>query len=188
MSTPPKEKPETGIVIIHGREYQTVALRIRNFREAHPMWCVACDVVERNVDCVVMRCIIADETGRTIATGYAEEYRATSGINKTSALENCETSAIGRALAAAGYGGTEFASANEVENAITSKPEAHDSLANKPVDEGQVSTLVDWVNTTDSDMGKFCAVFGVSTIEELPAGKYEAALAALKNKAAKVAA
>ena len=53
-----------------------------------------------------------------IATGHAQEFRKASQINGTSYVENCETSAIGRALACLGIGGTEFASANEVVNAI----------------------------------------------------------------------
>src|SRR5688572_31386677 len=65
-----------------------------------------------------MKATITDESGRVLATGHSEEYRHTSKINETSALENAETSAIGRALAAFGLGGTEFASADEVANAI----------------------------------------------------------------------
>jgi hypothetical protein len=65
-----------------------------------------------------MKATISDEKGRVIATGHAEEVRASSQINKTSALENAETSAIGRALAALGMAGTEFASADEVAQAI----------------------------------------------------------------------
>jgi hypothetical protein len=53
-----------------------------------------------------------------IYEGYAQETYNQGHINKTSAIENCETSAIGRALASAGFVGSEFASANEVENAI----------------------------------------------------------------------
>jgi hypothetical protein len=53
-----------------------------------------------------------------LATGYSEEVRAASKINATSALENAETSAIGRCLSALGFGGTEYASADEVANAI----------------------------------------------------------------------
>ena len=49
-----------------------------------------------------------------LATGYAEEVRAASKINATSALENAETSAIGRCLSALGFGGQEYASADEV--------------------------------------------------------------------------
>jgi hypothetical protein len=74
-----------------------------------------------------MKSIIADETGRILATGHAEEYRKSSQINGTSALENAETSAHGRSLAALGIGGTEFASANEVQNAIHQQNKKVDS-------------------------------------------------------------
>jgi hypothetical protein len=69
-------------------------------------------------DRVVVRAEIADSAGVTVATGHAEEKRSASQINQTSALENCESSAVGRALAFAGYGGSEIASADEVQNAI----------------------------------------------------------------------
>jgi hypothetical protein len=115
----------TGVVNIRGKEYQTVALRVQKFREAHPDWSLTSEVLFRDADCVVMKSIIADETGRVLATGHAEEYRKSSQINGTSALENAETSAHGRSLAALGIGGTEFASANEVQNAIHQQ-------ANKP--------------------------------------------------------
>ena len=108
----------TGIVNIRGKEYQTVALRVQKFREQHPDWSLTSEVLFRDADCVVVKSIIADETGRVLATGHAEEYRKASQINGTSALENAETSAHGRSLAALGIGGTEFASANEVQNAI----------------------------------------------------------------------
>lgn len=109
---------ETGIINIRGRQYQTVALRVQQFRQDHPDWALTTDLVARDDECVVMKAAIADAEGYTVATGFAEEYRKSSQINKTSALENAETSAIGRALAALGYGGTEYATANEVQNAI----------------------------------------------------------------------
>ncbi len=67
---------------------------------------------------VIMKASILDNEGRLLATGYAEEVRAASKINATSALENAETSAIGRCLSALGFGGQEYASADEVANAI----------------------------------------------------------------------
>jgi hypothetical protein len=115
----------TGVVNIRGKEYQTVALRVQKFRETHPTWSITTHIEERTDDYVVMSAEIRNEDERLIATGHAEEYRKSSQINGTSALENCETSAIGRALAVAGFGGTEFASANEVQNAIHQQ-------ANKP--------------------------------------------------------
>ena len=42
-----------------------------------------------------------------VATGYAEEVRGAGNVNRTSHVENCETSAVGRALANAGYAGSD---------------------------------------------------------------------------------
>lgn len=107
-----------GIVNIRGKEYQTVALRVQMFREKYQDWTLQTEIVDRSDSVVVMRAAILDPAGRLIATGHSEENRKSSPINKTSALENAETSAIGRALAAFGLGGTEFATANEVQIAI----------------------------------------------------------------------
>ncbi len=107
-----------GIVKIHGKEYKTVALRVSEFRAKHPDWGILTKVFDANDATVIMKAEIINENDRIIGTGFAEEVRGSTMINKTSALENCETSAIGRALAACGFGGTEYASANEVENAI----------------------------------------------------------------------
>ena len=109
---------QTGIVNIRGKQYETVALRVQKFREKHPDYRLITEIIERTDACVVMRAAIYN--GDTLlATGHAEEYRKASEINKTSALENCETSAIGRALASLGLGGTEFASADEVARAVS---------------------------------------------------------------------
>ena len=108
-----------GIVPIHGKQYKTVAYRVNEFRTQYPDYTVSTELVEANDTLVVMKASISNEQGRLLATGFAEEVRAASKINRTSALENAETSAIGRALAALGLAGTEYASADEVANAIT---------------------------------------------------------------------
>jgi len=109
---------QSGTVMIHGKAYQTVAYRVQVFREKYPDWTLMTEVLHRDGECVVIKSSILDESGRLRSTGHSEEYRKATQINKTSALENAETSAIGRALAGLGIGGTEFASANEVQNAI----------------------------------------------------------------------
>jgi hypothetical protein len=108
----------SGTVKIHGKEYKTVALRIQEFREKHPDFTIQTELVEANDVLVVMKATISMGP-QIIATGYAEEVRTASKINRTSALENAETSAVGRALAFFGLGGSEIASADEVANAIT---------------------------------------------------------------------
>jgi hypothetical protein len=117
------QKQNNGKVNIHGREYETVALRVQKFKSAYPNHALTTEVLTRDEDCVVMKASIFNPEGRLIATGHAEEYRKASSINKTSALENAETSAIGRALAAFGLGGTEFATADEVANATEAAPQ-----------------------------------------------------------------
>ena len=116
---------DTGVVNIHGKEYKTVAKRVDEFRQANKTdLSIITSLVDRDSDTVVMKAEILDKDGRVIATGYAEEHRTASQINRTSALENCETSAIGRALANFGLGGGEYASADEVANAINQQEKA----------------------------------------------------------------
>jgi hypothetical protein len=110
-----------GIIRLHGRQYKTVALRVQEFREKHPIdegWGLCTKIVHVDAETVLFRASIVDPQGREIAIGFAEEKRTNRGINSTSALENCETSALGRALAAAGYGGSEYASADELVSAL----------------------------------------------------------------------
>ena len=122
---------DTGIVNIHGKEYKTVAKRVDEFRKEHSTkMAIVTSLVSIDEKTVVMKAEILDETQRVIATGYAEENRTASTINRTSALENCETSAIGRALANFGLGGGEYASADEVANAINQQQQTQPTKKN----------------------------------------------------------
>jgi len=109
-----------GEVEIHGKVYLTVARRIDDFRKSAEFkgWSIETELVSAEDLMVVMKSTIRDSDGKVAATGYAEENRSFGKINKTSALENAETSAVGRALAFLGLGGSEIASADEVSNAI----------------------------------------------------------------------
>lgn len=109
---------DTGVVKIHGKEYLTVARRINDFREKHPDYGVHTEILSIDESTVVCRATITDTNGRQVSSGIAEEHRRASKINQTSATENCETSAVGRALAFLGMAGTEIASADEVAGAI----------------------------------------------------------------------
>lgn len=124
-------------VAIHGKEYEVVASRVQRFRDEHPTFSLTTQVHtdDQEPGVVMVKASIGDDTGRILATGHAEEKRGSTQINRTSALENCETSAIGRALACYGYMGTEFASADEVANAIGQQadPEFHTTYLEKPL-------------------------------------------------------
>ena len=106
------------IVKIHGKDYETVASRVSRFRDDHPDKTIETQLIMEDDHKVIMKALILDGE-KLLATGYAEEVRGSTNINSTSALENCETSAIGRCLAALGYMGTDsYATANEVTPAI----------------------------------------------------------------------
>ena len=112
---------EKGVVNIHGKEYLTVAKRVNDFRSKYTLedgWCIRTWLVDNEGDRVIIQATICDKDDHIVAQGFAEEVRGSSKINKTSALENCETSAIGRALAAAGFGGEEYCSADELVSAL----------------------------------------------------------------------
>ena len=105
-------------VNIHGKQYTTVAERINDFVAQAVESGIETELVVDDGTKVIMKAIIRNKEGWIEGSGYAEEVRGSTNINKTSALENCETSAIGRALASVGFGGTEYATANEVTDAI----------------------------------------------------------------------
>ncbi len=109
--------PDSGIVNIHGKEYKTVALRVKELHAMKQGLCIETSVTV-NGNLVLAKATIRDSDGRVRSTGHAEEDRTKGQINKTSALENAETSAVGRALAFFGLGGTEIASADELVNAL----------------------------------------------------------------------
>ena len=106
---------------IKGNPYVQVNERIKEFRKIYPTYSLITDIIELNQDfCTIMAKVVADD-GRTIATGLAREERddKSSMVNRTSFVENCETSAWGRALGNLGIGIDEsIASADEVSMAI----------------------------------------------------------------------
>lgn len=107
------------IIDIDGKAYTTVANRINVFRKFFPDYSIVTNIINDDDTKVVVQTKITTPSGVIIATGLAEEFRGKNIINTTSALENAETSSIGRALACLSLGGSEYASANEVENAIS---------------------------------------------------------------------
>ena len=105
-------------VDIKGKSYTQVSTRINLFRKYFPMASIE-TLITYNDDIRVIIQTKISLNDRVIATGYAEEVRGDGNyINQTSAVENCETSSIGRALSNLGLGGSEYASSFEVTSAI----------------------------------------------------------------------
>lgn len=107
-----------GTMDIKGKAYVQVNERVKAFRELYPEGSIQTQLVsDENGVCTIKALIMIGDL--VLATGYAQEKESSSYINKTSYIENCETSAVGRALGFLGIGiDTSIASAEEVDTAI----------------------------------------------------------------------
>ncbi len=111
---------------IKGKQYALVNERVIAFRSVFPLGTIetSVDYIQGEVGdrFIGMTAKVYAENGLLLATGHAEERESFSYINRTSFIENCETSAIGRALGFCGYGiAQSIASKEEVENAINNQ-------------------------------------------------------------------
>ena len=103
---------------IHNNDYATVALRIGILRRnLGTSATISSNIIHQDDKKVIVRSEVFIDN-KLVSTGLAEELRAASRINQTSALENAETSAVGRALAMLGLTNDKIASAEEVSGAI----------------------------------------------------------------------
>jgi len=130
---------------IHGKDYTMVAQRVEAFRKfAGTDWSITSEILEDNGNRVLMRATITDRNGFIVSDGLAEEIRG-HGVNKTSAIENAQTSAWGRALAALGLHGGKMASVDEITIAknkekIIDEEQAHDDAVRAERNEGSSET------------------------------------------------
>ena len=134
---------------IKGKDYIQVHERVAEFRR-NPLYkslSIETDIVEKNyseltgdivknekvvgkkttrvLDSIIIKCVIRNKDGNIVSTGYAQEEKTTSFVNETSFVENCETSAVGRALGFLGIGIKDsIASADELVVAISKQKKA----------------------------------------------------------------
>ena len=117
-------------VNIHGKEYYTVVERLKMLKSDFKIdYSLTTDLLKCDDKVVVMKATL--KIGDNVYTGHAMEKFGSSKINTSSALENAETSAIGRCLSSASYFGSEFCSANELENALVQQDEITPEQENK---------------------------------------------------------
>lgn len=118
------EKTKIQTIDIKGKKYATVDSRVEFFREKFPMWSIETEypILDLDKGVCVCRAVVKDENGKIVADGYAHEWQSKPGsmVNKTSYIENAQTSAVGRALGFIGIGinGMGIATAEEVQTAI----------------------------------------------------------------------
>ena len=108
---------------VKGKEYIQVNERVKAFRMVYPEGTIVTEMLSNDNGVCVFKAS-AYNGDLLLATGHAYEKEGSTFINKTSYIENCETSAIGRCLGMCGFGiDTSIASAEEVQNAINNQEE-----------------------------------------------------------------
>lgn len=135
---------------IKGKEYAEVNQRVKAFRTLYPEGFITTEILCREGGLCIIKATVghyADGKSIILATGTAYEKEGSSQINRTSYIENCETSAVGRALGMAGFGiDTSIASADEMNNALlqqntnaVQKPVQAEPHVQKPVQAEQAA-------------------------------------------------
>jgi len=120
-------------VNIKGKEYVEVSTRIKYFREHFKWYALTCNIEKLEEKFVLIRAEVKDENDRLVSDWYAYEIYWSTNVNKTSYIENAETSAKGRALWNFGiWVDKSVASADEVINALDTQQQ---ELVEKPTEE-----------------------------------------------------
>ena len=113
---------------IKGKDYVLVNERVKAFRQLYPEGTIQTELIYDNDGVCTFKATVS-VADLVLATGYAQEKESSSYINKTSYIENCETSAVGRALGFLGIGiDTSIASAEEVETAVRNQGGLSDNM------------------------------------------------------------
>ncbi len=148
---------------IQSKDYAEVNQRIKAFRMCHPNGTITTDIISIENGVVLMKASVYDEDGKVLGSGYAYEKENSTFINQTSYIENCETSAVGRALGMCGFGiDTSVASYEEVSNAMANQGDQKEKLTKKATPK-QVEKVKELV----SDIPAMLNYYKVEKIEDL---------------------
>ena len=154
---------------IKGKEYAEVNQRIKAFRMVYPTATIETEILSIENGMCIFKATVRDGSN-ILGTGHAYEKEGSSFINETSHIENCETSAVGRALGMAGFGiDTSVASAEEVQNAMTRKASSKQVNILGKVYKGE-------------NLTKLLEANGISRLEDISAQKASDLISKLQNR------
>ena len=164
-------------VKIKDKEYAEVSQRIKAFRMCYPEGSIRTYIISNENGVCVIRAEVMTDQGRVLGTGTAFEEQSANYINKVSYIENCETSAVGRALGMAGFGvDVAVASAEEVINANQSSTSTKKQAKEKKQQEDaetmkitdvMIEALSKRIVDDNIDRDKLLAMYKVKSIADL---------------------
>jgi hypothetical protein len=164
-------------------DYETVEVRLEKFIKDFSDFRIATELEVVEKDRYIVKAYLFKTASDNVAwaTGYAEEKITDRGVNSTSALENCETSAIGRALANAGYAAKgKRPSREEMSKVVATKvvkpavqdlvPQQEQDYWTTPVNE--YMKVVDAPQTLEKAIQNVAAIIGTGEAQEVPSCKH----------------
>ena len=174
---------------VRGRDYAEVNQRVKAFRMLFPQGYIKTDLISNDGEVGKRTCVIRAEVGigdMVLATGTAYENEGTGNINRTSYVENCETSAVGRALGFLGLGiDVAIASAEEVKNAIAQQTPAQNAqettrrTGGKQTDKisgVQVKTLLSLLEMNGLTLDSMLLTYGLTSEYDMTQAQYDDAI------------
>lgn len=164
-------------VKIKDKEYAEVSQRIKAFRMCYPEGSIRTYIISNENGVCVIRAEVMTDQGKVLGTGTAFEEQSANYINKVSYIENCETSAVGRALGMAGFGvDVAVASAEEVMNAnqtsTATKKQAkkevkQEAVENMKITDNMIEALTKRIVDDNIDQAKLLKVYKVNCLADL---------------------
>ena len=156
---------------VKGKDYAMVNQRVKAFRFLYPEGTIETELIFDDGEKCVFKAT-ASIDGKVLGTGTAFEMKAGSNVNKTSYIENCETSAVGRALAMCGIGiDISIASAEEVKNAIENQ-EKEESVGKLYIDEIKVAALTKAAKNNGVEISKILKLYNVKSLDKLTENQF----------------
>lgn len=157
------------------KDYAEVNQRIKAFRMVYPEGCILTDMLSNENGVCIFQASIYGGKEQLLATGYAYEMEGSTFINKTSYIENCETSAVGRALGMAGFG---------IDTSVASYEEVRTAMANQErAEPDQISYIVNMC--TEDQIQKLEQKYKVGNLEEISKAEATKIILSLNRRKAK---
>jgi hypothetical protein len=146
---------------VKGKLYMEVNQRIKAFRMVYPEGFIETNIVSVDNGVCIIHAVCGND-GKVLGSGTAYEKEGSTFINKTSYIENCETSAVGRALGMAGFGiDVSVTSAEELQNAMLNQAKA------EKISKVQLAGVKAAMTNKGYKEDKICEYFGIEKLEDM---------------------